>query len=87
VAITFTVTKRITHECTPFRISLAPPDIIVRFFVSAVLLSSLLATRAALQSRRNKPGLLLPSCASHPFSNFVDSRVVAVSIIISTCTW
>jgi len=53
-----------------------------------VLLSSLLATRAALQSRRNKLGPLLPSCASHPFSNFVDSRVVAVSIIISTCsTW
>lgn len=40
------------------------------------------------RGQRNKPGLLLPSCASHPFSNFVDSRVVAVSTIISTCsTW
>lgn len=34
------------------------------------------------RGRRNKPGLLLPFRASHPFSNFVDSRMVAVSIII-----
>jgi len=40
------------------------------------------------RGQRNKLSLLLPSCASHPFSNFVGLRVVAVSIIIWTCsTW